>query len=551
MSQTRYVRQPAISIKMEKVMGHRIVGSRGSFRTRRSMECTLLRLPLTVLALSCLQLPNTDSETSYHTSWRLDPGQGKVMPSVGSYLNLPQPPPINARPPASDSQHNPHQHSRVLHEKGNIGMVKNSNGEKSTSKDILDGEFIKLQEEVLQILLSTEPTPDGTWKKTENSSKFCSRCPRPANSGTDTTSIIGRQPLHSGDDVSGVVRNNRGIPIIGVQGAPRPPESSSDAGNNSDDVYTEPGQNGSSNDLIKEDVLDCGKPVNFTYYDHLVGIQNRANHIHIPEPEVAVTFQNGKHGHFGGSSSHKSHKSSSERDGSKNGSSGLSKKSGAASEVNIDAIEKRLKRAKREKPKSVELYNQIGNFWRIRGDTQKSIECFRRALAVSPNNADILLNLGRVLFNLNYLDDAIFLTRRSLEVQPPDQNAWAQHFQLGEILKAYCHYQEAALHLRHVLELKPNYQPALSALTDMESMPDSTVHIYTVVIIVFLVLAVLIWILSTLDISLEELLGFSSSAKSASDNTNGAIANGTSHSNSSRSFNRLQRFHSRNGKRFT
>ena len=98
-------------------MGHRIVGNRGSFRTRRSMECTLLRLPLTVLALSCLKLPNTDSETSYHTSWRLDPGQGKVMPSVGSYLNLPQPPPINARPPASENQHNPHQHnSRVLHD---------------------------------------------------------------------------------------------------------------------------------------------------------------------------------------------------------------------------------------------------------------------------------------------------------------------------------------------------------------------------------------------------------------------------------------------------
>ena len=56
-----------------------------------------------------------------------------------------------------------------------------------------------------------------------------------------------------------------------------------------------------------------------------------------------------------------------------------------------------------------------------------------------------------------------------------------------DIMKAYCHYQEAALHLRHVLELKPNYQPALSALTDMESMPDSTVHIYTVFIIVFLV----------------------------------------------------------------
>ena len=122
-------------------------------------------------------------------------------------------------------------------------------------------------------------------------------------------------------------------------------------------------------------------------------------------------------------------------------------------------------------------------------------------LAVSPNNAEILLNLARVLFNLQYLDDAIFLTRRSLEVQPPDQNAWQQHFQvntqlalflsflltirfqLGEILKAYGHFQEAALHLRHVLELRPNHEPALEILREMEATPDSTVHVYTLLII--------------------------------------------------------------------
>ena len=40
-----------------------------------------------------------------------------------------------------------------------------------------------------------------------------------------------------------------------------------------------------------EEVLDCGKAVNFTYYDHLVGIQNRASHTHIPEPEVANLFK--------------------------------------------------------------------------------------------------------------------------------------------------------------------------------------------------------------------------------------------------------------------
>jgi len=286
---------------------------------------------------------------------------------------------------------------------------------------VVNREDAARQEVMMDILLSTVTNVDGMWKKTTNEN-HCS--------------LHGIS--HCQESYAQPTRNNRGILI---------------------------------DDDLDDEVLDCGKPVNFTYYDHLVGIQNRASHLHIPEPEVANLFK---------------------------------KKSKKGADVDIDSIERRLKKSKREKPKSVEIYNQIANFWRIKGDTRASIECFRRALAVSPNNAEILLNLARVLFNLQYLDDAIFLTRRSLEVQPPDQNAWQQHFQLGEILKAYGHFQEAALHLRHVLELRPNHEPALEILKEMEATPDSTVHVYTLLIIVFLVLAVLGWILSTLDASLAE-----------------------------------------------
>jgi hypothetical protein len=55
------------------------------------------------------------------------------------------------------------------------------------------------------------------------------------------------------------------------------------------------------------------------------------------------------------------------------------------------------------------------------------------------------------------------------------------------IFQAYGHYQEAALHLRHALELKPEFEPALAALKDMESIPDTTIHIYTLLIIICLV----------------------------------------------------------------
>ncbi|KOC60195.1 Tetratricopeptide repeat protein 17 [Habropoda laboriosa] len=213
-------------------------------------------------------------------------------------------------------------------------------------------------------------------------------------------------------------------------------------------------------------ILDCGKSVNFTYYDNLLGVENRDKHPLAPEPNVALMFK-------------------------KNG--------GKTMDVDIDLLEKRLIKAKREKPKSVQLYNQIGNFWRIKGDAQRSIECFRRALAVSPHNAEVLLNLARVLLVQQYLDDATYLTRRSLELQPPDRNAWEQYLTLGQIFKAYDHYQEAAVYLRQALELKPDLSEAAEALREVESLPAASIRIYTLLIIICLVLGVLLVVLSSVE----------------------------------------------------
>jgi tetratricopeptide (TPR) repeat protein len=158
-----------------------------------------------------------------------------------------------------------------------------------------------------------------------------------------------------------------------------------------------------------------------------------------------------------------------------------------------------------QNPKSPTVYDNIGNFWRIKGDTQASIECFRKALSIAPNNPHVLLNLARVLFNLQYLDDAIALTRQSLKMQSPEQNSWQQHFTLGEILKAYGHFNEAALHFRHALDLNPNFAPAESHLREMEVVPDATVTYYTLCIILFLVLGVLCGILTSIDAGFDEL----------------------------------------------
>jgi hypothetical protein len=89
-------------------------------------------------------------------------------------------------------------------------------------------------------------------------------------------------------------------------------------------------------------------------------------------------------------------------------------------------------------------------------------------------------------------------------MQSPDQNPWLQHFTLGEILKAYGHYQEATHHFRHTLELKPGFLPAQANLREMEVSPDGTVTYYTLFIILFLVMGVLCGILTSVEANFEE-----------------------------------------------
>lgn len=153
----------------------------------------------------------------------------------------------------------------------------------------------------------------------------------------------------------------------------------------------------------------------------------------------------------------------------------------------VDTLEKRLKKAKRDKPWNTKLFHQIGNFWRIKGNAGKSIDCFRSALIMDPANADVLHDLARVLFSLQYLDDAIFLVRRSLEAQANSRNAWRSFFTLGEIYRSYGQFQQSILYFRQALDLNPEHEPILRAIRDMEKTTPSHIQFYTIVIICLLV----------------------------------------------------------------
>lgn len=154
---------------------------------------------------------------------------------------------------------------------------------------------------------------------------------------------------------------------------------------------------------------------------------------------------------------------------------------------NIDTLEHQLRRSLQTRPPTVKLYNQLANYWRIKGDSGKSIDCFRSALILDPTNADALHDLSRVLYSLQYFDDAIFLARRSVESQANAPNKWRSYFTLGEIYRSYGQFQQSLLYFRRALELFPEHEPIAKAIKSLEDLSTVNLQHYTIVIITFLV----------------------------------------------------------------
>eukprot|EP00794_Sanderia_malayensis_P015411 gene15411-16985_t len=195
--------------------------------------------------------------------------------------------------------------------------------------------------------------------------------------------------------------------------------------------------------------LTCGTAVLQSPYDHLEGIAKRGQHPLFPEPEVALIF-----------------------------------KKNEFDDPDLLSIEANLKEAVMQGENKVILFNQVGNFLRIKGHTYHSIECFRSALALAPDNPDVLLNLARVLHNLKFYDDAIYLTQHSLEFQSSDQNAWLQYFTLGEILKSRGEIEKATEHFRNALSLNPSFIPAEIHLKELGYFQDAVNTDFMSVIII-------------------------------------------------------------------
>lgn len=216
--------------------------------------------------------------------------------------------------------------------------------------------------------------------------------------------------------------------------------------------------------------LTCGKPANFTIYDELIGISQRFANPPIIIPDIDAVE------HF-------------------------IRETDDPTEFFEQELEITLKLLQSEQ-NSLHIYGTIGNFFRIKGDTKEAIECFRKVLAENPNDPDVLFNLAEVLEKMQFMDDAIYLIKRSIEFNSPKRSSWRQYFTLGKILKHHGHFHESHLHLKHALRLHPDHEPIIRLLIEIDDMNRlSPLQLSTICIIIVLMVGVVV-LLSFSDIKL-------------------------------------------------
>lgn len=216
--------------------------------------------------------------------------------------------------------------------------------------------------------------------------------------------------------------------------------------------------------------LTCGKPANFTIYDELIGITQRFANPPIIIPDFDAV------GHF-------------------------LRENDDPSEFVEQELEITLKLLQSEQ-NSLQIFGSIGNFFRLKGDTKEAIECFRKVLAENPNEPEVLFNMAEVLHKMQFMDDAIYLIKRSIEFNSPKRSSWRQYFTLGRILKHHGHFHESHLHLKHALSLHPNHEPIIRLLIEIDDMNRlSPLQLSTICIIIVLMVGVVV-LLSFSDVKL-------------------------------------------------
>jgi tetratricopeptide (TPR) repeat protein len=127
----------------------------------------------------------------------------------------------------------------------------------------------------------------------------------------------------------------------------------------------------------------------------------------------------------------------------------------------FEAAEQSLANVLNLAPDEPDAVRLLGMVVQRLGKHVKAVECFRRVLAMCPEDSALRVGLGISLFEQGHADEALTHFRRACELEPDSTSAW---FNFGEALGRQAQTNEAVAALRRALELDPAHISARLSL---------------------------------------------------------------------------------------
>ncbi len=130
-------------------------------------------------------------------------------------------------------------------------------------------------------------------------------------------------------------------------------------------------------------------------------------------------------------------------------------------ELAVDLIEKAVLR-NAENPGA---FNNLGEAYKGAKRLDQAERCYRRALELKPDFAEVCSNLGMALKGLGRLDEAVQVYREALDLKP---DFVLVHYNLGNVLKDLGELDEAQACFSQALALKPDFADASTELAKLQ-----------------------------------------------------------------------------------
>ncbi|MBT1072127.1 tetratricopeptide repeat protein [Pelotalea chapellei] len=130
------------------------------------------------------------------------------------------------------------------------------------------------------------------------------------------------------------------------------------------------------------------------------------------------------------------------------------KLSDAAVTTDADSTATVLQAALKDSPeKAVEIYEKLGNAYRLAGKDAEAIAAYREAAHRNSTSSDVYLNLGILYEKEDKLDEAVVAYKQAINAKPSNADA---RLRLANIRDARGFYQEAVEQYVEFLKLKPD-----------------------------------------------------------------------------------------------